>query len=85
MEQEAKGLSGDHEYINFSLRGRQALKYSLSRIATAGKPSSCQIQELLLYLKLKKERKHSFFWFLENQKLWISASLKRTLYVYPYI
>lgn len=32
-----------------------------------------QMQELLLYLKLK--RKESFFRFLENQKPWISASL----------
>lgn len=82
---EPKGSRGDQEYINFSLRSRKVSKYSLSRIATEGKLSSCQIQELLLYLKLKRKIKCSFFWFLENQKPWITASLKRTLYVYPYV
>lgn len=79
----SQGQPGHQDGINLSLRGRKAPKYSLSGIATDGKLSSCQIQELLLYLKLK--RKGSFFRFLENQKPWISASLQRTPYTYPYV
>lgn len=56
----------------------------LSRNAAEGKQSSCQTPELLLYLTLKKERRSSFLWFLEKQKLWICASLKRAHHIYPY-
>lgn len=65
MEQGAQGERGARNRLILPLESER----HQSRIATEGKLSSCQTQELLLYLMLKRERKCRFLWFLANLKL----------------